>query len=93
MYIGCLLIPIIILLVIALAVIRSVMSMGINVLKILGYKISDMIDDIWDFLTAPFRAKPVESDIEDPNYYQPTEERPKRYSESDGEYIAYKKIK
>lgn len=39
-----------------------------------------------------FRPKPTESEIEDMNYYRETEERPKRYEDSDGSYTSYKDL-
>lgn len=77
----------------AIAVVRGLLNMGLNILGIVGYKINNFLNSLYDTLTSPFRPKPTESDIEDPNYYQATEEKPKRYSEEDGEYIDYKKTK
>lgn len=93
MYIGCLLIPLVILFFLAIALLRGLFSMGANILSIIGYRINNAINSFIDLLTSPFRAKPVESELDDPDYYQTTQEHPKRYSASDGEYVEYKKIR
>jgi len=93
MYIGCLLIPAILLLFLAIAVVKGLLNMGFNVISIIGYKINSAINSFLDFITSPFRAKPVESDLEDPNYYQATEEKEKKYNDLDGDYVSYKKVK
>ncbi len=41
---------------------------------------------------ALFRPAPLESEIEDPNYYAETSLREKLYDKDDGEYISYKEI-
>jgi len=91
-YFGCLLIPLVILLFVAIALVRGLLNMGFNVLSIIGYKINGLINDTLDFITSPFRAKPTESEIEDPNYFQATEEKEKKYNDHDGDYIKFKKV-
>lgn len=93
MYLGCLLIPAIILIFLAISLVKGLMNMGFNILSIISFKINNIINGILDFFTAPFRDKPVESELDDPNYYRETEERPKRYERTDGEYTSYKKVK
>lgn len=46
-----------------------------------------------DWVCNLFRPKPLESEIDDLDYYHPTEEREKLYDKTDGEYISFKEIK
>lgn len=93
MYLGCLLIPIVILLFLAIIVVRDLLNMGANAISILSYKIRLLCFDFIEFFASPFKPKPVESLLENTSYYHPTEERPKRYGPGDGIYISFKRIR
>ena len=41
----------------------------------------------------PFRPTPTESEIEDMNYFVETSAKEKIYSDEDGEYVSFKKIR
>ena len=39
-----------------------------------------------------FRPKPLESEIDNPNYFNQTELKEKLYDKEDGEYVSYKEV-
>lgn len=92
MYIGCLLLPILVVLILCIAVISKVANFAGTFFLYYWNKIGFFLTDCWEFITKPFRPKPLESDF-DSNYYTHTEEQPKRYSENDGDYVNFKKEK
>ena len=85
-YIGCLPILAIILIVVVISLIRRLFKTTFDVL--LGAYLT-----FQDWVYGLFRPSPIESEIEDINYYKPTEEHPKLYTEEDGEYVRYKTVK
>ncbi len=87
---GCLPILLIILVFLVPSLLLGLVRLFINTLEDIFYGIRSAIRNLLDKLFLP---SPLESEIEDPDYYSKTEERPKRYSKEDGEYTSYKWIK
>lgn len=92
MYIGCLILPLLVVLILVLSIIgRTANFIGTFVLYYWN-KVGYFLTDCWDWVTKPFRPKPLESEF-DSNYYTPTEEAPKRYDDEDGEKTDFTKVK
>lgn len=85
-YFGCLPLLAIILIMVVLSLVRNLFKTAFDVL--LGAYLT-----FQDWVYGLFRPSPIESEIEDPNYYHPTEEREKLYSDKDGEYVKFKNVK
>ncbi len=87
---GCLPIFLIILASLVPSLLLGLVRLLINTLEDIVYGIRSAFRNLLDKLFLP---SPLESEIEDPDYYTKTKERPKRYSKKDGEYTSYKWIK
>ena len=85
-YLGCLPILLIILIVVVISIVRGAINTAFNV--VYGLYLT-----IVDALCRPFRPTPVESEIDDMNYYAETSAKEKIYTQEDGEYVSFKKIK
>ncbi len=85
-YLGCLPLLAIILLLVVISFVRGLLRTAVDVL----YGLYLTVRERWFGL---FRPTPTESEIDDINYYRPTEERPKFYTSEDGKYISYKETK
>lgn len=84
-YFGCIFLLFIVIVMMVLSLVRNAFGFVFNV--IYGAWLSAR--DWWHGL---FRPTPVESEIEDMNYYHETEERPKLYEDEDGEYTSFKEL-
>jgi len=85
-YIGCL--PLL-----GIILIMVVISMVRGMLNTLGDIVYGMYLTVKEKFISLFQPTPTESDIEDISYYRATEERPKYYDKSDGEYVSFKEKK
>lgn len=85
-YFGCLPILAIILIVMAISLVRGAINTTINVIIGLYLTIKERILQL-------FRPKPLESEIDNPNYFNQTELKEKLYDKEDGEYVSYREIK
>ena len=85
-YFGCLPILAIILIVMAISLVRGAINTTINVIIGLYLTIKERILQL-------FRPKPLESEIDNPNYFNQTELKEKLYDKEDGKYVSYREIK
>ena len=85
-YIGCLPILAILLVVVVLSLIRGAVNTAINVVIGLYLTIKERIQQL-------FRPKPLESEIDNLDYFNETELKEKLYDKEDGEYVSYREIK
>ena len=84
-YIGCLPILAILLVVVVLSLIRGAVNTAINVVIGLYLTIKERIQQL-------FRPKPLESEIDNLDYFNETELKEKLYDKEDGEYVSYKEV-
>ena len=84
-YFGCLPLLAIILIVMAISLVRGAIDTTINVIIGLYLTIKERILKL-------FRPKPLESEIDNPNYFNQTELKEKLYDKEDGEYVSYKEV-
>ncbi len=84
-YIGCFPILLIILVVVALSLVRGVVNTLGDIVIGLYLTIKEKIGNL-------FKPKPLESEIDNTDYFVETTEKPKYYDKSDGEYTSYKEI-
>ncbi len=83
---GCLPLIGIILIVVVISVVRGAIST-------MGDVVYGLYLTVRDRVMRPFQPTPVESEIDDMNYYVETSSKEKIYSDEDGEYVSFKKIK
>ena len=83
---GCLPILGIVFLVIVVALVRGVLNTLWNVAY--GFYLT-----VKESILKPFQPTPLESEIEDLNYYTETQLKDKLYDKNDGEYTSFKEIK
>ena len=84
-YFGCLPILAIVLIVMAISLVRGAINTTINVIIGLYLTIKERILQL-------FRPKPLESEIDNLNYFNQTELKEKLYDKEDGEYVSYKEV-
>ena len=84
-YFGCLPFLAIVLIVMAISLVRGAINTTINVIIGLYLTIKERILQL-------FRPKPLESEIDNLNYFNQTELKEKLYDKEDGEYVSYKEV-
>ncbi|MBR0036063.1 MAG: hypothetical protein IJP70_00315 [Bacteroidales bacterium] len=84
-YLGCLPVLLIVLVVVALSLVRGVVNT-------LGDIVIGLYLTVKDFFRKLFLPKPLESKIENMDYFVETEEKPKIYDKEDGEYVSFKEL-
>ena len=70
----------------AISIVRGAINTTINV--VIGLYLT-----IKEWFIQLFRPKPLESEIDNLDYYNQTELREKIYDKEDGEYVSYKEMK
>ncbi|MBQ7238210.1 MAG: hypothetical protein IJS20_05405 [Bacteroidales bacterium] len=70
----------------AISLVRGAINTTINVIIGLYLTIKERILKF-------FRPKPLESEIDNPNYFNQTELKEKLYDKEDGEYVSFREIK
>ena len=83
---GCLPLIGIILIVVVISVVRGAIST-------MGDVVYELYLTVRDRIMQPFRPTPVEAEIDDMDYYVETSAKEKIYSDEDGEYVSFKKLK
>ncbi|MBO6012847.1 MAG: hypothetical protein J6P82_04950 [Bacteroidales bacterium] len=83
--VGCVVVLLFIAPVVALAIFRTVANT-------LGTIVLGVYYSVRDFFHNLFAPKPVESDIDNPDYFVETTEKPKLYNKDDGEYTSFKEL-
>ena len=85
-YIGC--IPLL-----ALVVLIVVFSLIKGMLNTLGDIVIGAYLTFKEYILKFFRPTPIESEIENFDYYNDTQLREKLYDKGDGEYVSFKEIR
>lgn len=90
---GCVIMAAFVLLLFAVSIVGGAFRILRQLMADIWNSIADACSRFWRWITTPLRPKPLERQIDDPNYYNPTEEAPKRYDKTDGIVTSFKKVK